>query len=112
MAYLESLGDADLPLTNEALAPEERASLEGRYVFGDRPRDGFVVDVQQNQLGLNRPGGTRRNLLHLGGFAFCPPGAPAVRVRFEREGAKVIALTLSDPDLVVRARRTRKLCGV
>jgi hypothetical protein len=54
---------------------------------------------------VNRPGGTRRNLLHLGGFVFCPPGAPSVRVRFEREGAKVTALTLSDPDLVVRARK-------
>lgn len=103
LRYLESLGDADLPMTNEALSPEDRASMEGRYVFGERARDHFVVDVQQNQIGLNRPGGTRRNLLHLGGFAFCPPGAPAVRVRFEREGAKVIALTLSDPDLVVRA---------
>jgi hypothetical protein len=105
--FLESLGDADLPLTDGTLAPEERASLEGRYAFGDRPRDRFVVDVQQNQLGLNRPGGTRRNLFHLGHLEFHPNGAPAVRIRFEREGAKIAALTLSDPDLVVRARRER-----
>lgn len=103
--FLESLGDADLPLTNEALAPEARASLEGRYVFGERPRDRFVVGVQQNQLGLNRPGGTRRNLFHLGRLEFHPNGAPAVRIRFELEGAKVAALTVADPDLVVRARR-------
>jgi len=79
--FLESLGDADLALTDETLAPEERASLEGRYAFGDRPRDRFVVDVQQNQLGLNRPGGTRRNLFHLGHLQFHPNGAPAVRIR-------------------------------
>jgi hypothetical protein len=103
--FLESLGDADLPLPNEALAPEERASLEGRYVFGDRPRDRFVVDVQQNQLGLNRPGGTRRNLFHLGRLEFHPNGAPAARIRFERTGTKIAALTVSDPDLIVRARR-------
>ncbi len=103
--FLESLGDADLPLPNEPLAPEERASLEGRYVFGDRPRDRFVVDVQQNQLGLNRPGGTRRNLFHLGRLEFHPNGAPAVRIRFERTGSRIAALTLSDPDLVVRAGR-------
>lgn len=103
--FLESLGDADLPLPNEPLAPEDRASLEGRYVFGDRPRDRFVVDVQQNQLGLNRPGGTWRNLVHLGRLEFHPSGAPAVKIRFERTGTKIAALTVSDPDLIVRARR-------
>ena len=63
------------------------------------------MGLQQNQLGVNCPGDTRRNLFHLGAFAFYPAGATAVRLRFEREGAKVVALTLSDPDLVVRARK-------
>ena len=105
VTFLESLGDADLPLRNEPIATEDRAQMEGTYRFGDRPRDSFVIDTQQNALGINRPGATWRGLLHLGGLAFHPVGAPAVRVRFEREGSKVVALTLSDPDLIVRARK-------
>jgi len=105
VTYLESLGDADLPMRNEPIATDDRAQVEGLYRFGDRPRDCFVIDTQQNALGINRPWATRRGLLHLGGLAFHPVGSPAVRIRFEREGAKVVALTLSDPDLVVRARK-------
>src|SRR4029079_17614865 len=37
--YLESIGDADLPLPSAPLAAEDRANLEGRYRFADRPRD-------------------------------------------------------------------------
>ncbi len=48
---------------------------------------------------------SRRNIRHLGGLAFAPPGAPAVRIRFERDGNRIAALTIHDPDVVVRARR-------
>ena len=30
-----------------------------------------------------------------------------MRIRFEREGTKVTALTVSDPDLIVRGRKSR-----
>ena len=103
--YLESLGDADLPMRDEPIAAEDRAQVEGRYRFGDRPRDSFVIDTQQGALGIMRPWATRRNLLHLGSLQFHPAGASAVRIRFEREGTMVVALTLSDPDLIVRARK-------
>ena len=105
--YLEGLGDADLPLTNEPLAAEDRAQVEGRYRFGDRPRDTFVMSSPppQNAPGLERLGATRQRLLHLGNLEFHPVGSPAVRIRFEREGGKIVALTVSDPDLIVRARK-------
>jgi len=107
VAYLESLGDADQPLPREPLAPEDSAQLEGTYSFGDRPRDSFVVNTDK-QLGLvvTRAGATARNIRHLGRLEFAPAGAPAVRIRFEREGATIVALTVSDPDVVVRARKT------
>jgi hypothetical protein len=104
--YFESLGDADLPMRDEPIATEDRAQVQGRYRFGDGPRGSFVIDTQQGALGIQRPWATRRNLLHLGSLEFHPAGAPAVRIRFEREGSNVVALTLSDPDLVVRARRS------
>jgi hypothetical protein len=105
--YLEAFGDADLPATNEPIAADDRAQLDGHYRFGDRPRDTFLVAsaTPQNAPGIERAGATRQRLLHLGNLEFHPVGAPAVRIRFEREGGKVVALTVSDPDLIIRARR-------
>jgi hypothetical protein len=105
VTYLESLGDADLTLKDEPIATDDRAQLDGRYTFGDRARDSFTVTTTPKQVAIARAGATSRNCLHLGNLEFQPPGAPAVRIRFEREGTKVTALTVSDPDLIVRARK-------
>jgi hypothetical protein len=103
--YLEALGDADLPLKDEPIAAEDRAQLDGRYIFGDRPRDSFAVTTTPKEVAIVRPGATSRGFRHLGNLEFYPPGAPAVRVRFEREGTKVTALTVLDPDLIIRGRK-------
>jgi hypothetical protein len=105
VAYLESIGDAALPLTDEPLSAEDRAMLDGRYVFGDRPRDSFTVETKPNQVSVGRVGVFGRSCRHLGRLEFAPAGAPAVRIRFEREGQKIVALTVADPDVVVRARK-------
>jgi hypothetical protein len=105
VAYLESVGDAALPLTDEPLSADERAMLNGRYLFGDRARDSFTVETKPNQVSMVRAGSSARFLRHLGRLEFAPPGAPAVRIRFEREGEKIVALTVADPDVVVRARK-------
>jgi hypothetical protein len=105
VTYLESIGDAALPLTDEPLGPEERAMLDGRYVFGEHARDSFTVETKPNQVSLVRAGATARFLRHMGRLEFAPPGAPAVRIRFERDGDRVVALTIADPDVVVRAKK-------
>jgi hypothetical protein len=105
VAYLESIGDAALPLASEPLSDEDRAMLDGRYVFGDRPRDSFTIATKPSQVAINRAGVDPRFLRHVGKLEFVPPGAPAVRIRFEREGANIVALTVADPDVVVRARK-------
>jgi hypothetical protein len=103
VAYLESIGDAALPLASEPLSDEDRMLLDGRYVFGDRPRDSFTIATKPSQVAINRVGVDARFLRHLGRLEFAPPGAPAVRIRFEREGDTVVAFTVADPDVVVRA---------
>ena len=105
VSYLESLGDAALPLTDEPLTAAERAMLTGRYVFGERARDSFTVETKPTQLAIARPGTGALRLRHLGRLEFVPPGAPAVRIRFERAGDAIVALTIHDPDVVVRAKR-------
>ena len=102
---LESVGGADVPYRDEPLAAEERASLAGRYTFGEGPRDRFVVTIQQNALMMARAGTPARGLFHRGQLAFHAAGAESAMIRFEREGSKIVAVTISDPDLVVRATR-------
>ena len=105
LTYLEALGDADLPLKDEPLTDQDRAQLDGRYTFGDRPRDSFKVATTPKQVAIERVGAPPRNCMHLGDLAFHPVGAPQVRIRFEREAGKISALTILDPDLIVRARK-------
>jgi hypothetical protein len=105
VSYLESLGGANEPYRDEPLTSGDRAALVGRYVFGDRPRDAFVVTDQRNQLTIARVGAIERNIFHQGGLAFHAAGGPSTIIRFERDGDRVAALTVADPDPVVRARR-------
>ena len=101
LKYLESVGNVPKTGDLEPLSAADRASIEGRYVFGDRPRDAFIVDTVQNVLGIVG-GATRRPLTHLGKLEFHPAGALRVRIRFERTDAG--ALSVFDPFLVVRRR--------
>jgi hypothetical protein len=103
VALLETVGGADMPYRDDPLTAEERASLEGRYLFGDRPRDRFVVSLQQNALMMARVGAPARGLYHQGGFRFHAAGAEGVSIRFERDGTKTAAVTIANPDPVVRA---------
>jgi hypothetical protein len=102
LKYLESLGN--LPKTGdvEPLSDADRASIEGRYPFGDRPRDVFIIDSERNALGIIRPGGTRRVLTHLGRLEFHPVGALSVRIRFEKSQAGM-TLVLTDGGVTLRA---------
>jgi hypothetical protein len=102
LEFVQSLGRPSS--VREPLSESDRASIEGRYVFGDRPRDFFVIDTEQDQLGIARGGAPRRILTHLGSLEFHPAGAPAVRIQFQPEG-KPGTLNVFDPDLVVSARK-------
>jgi hypothetical protein len=104
LTFLQSLPATSAPVV-EPLSPADRSALEGRYVFGDRPRDGFVVDFAQNTLGITRVGASRRVLAYLGQFTFSPVGAPGVKLKFDKS-ENGMTLSVLDPDLVVRARKT------
>ncbi len=79
--------------------------MVGEYVFAAGPRDHFVVDVRNDQLGIERPGQTRRFLLHSGNLVFFPAGVPSVRIAFARSGARAVQMTLADPDVFLTAKR-------
>jgi hypothetical protein len=103
--YLESVGDADRRLLTAPLEPADRDAVVGEYVFADGARDYFIVDVRNDQLGIERPGQTRRFLLHHGNLVFFPAGVPSVPIAFARSGARAGQLTVADPDVFVTAKR-------
>ena len=103
--FLESLGDAARRTPGQALDPADRKAVVGKYVFGAGPRDHFIVDVRNDALGIERPGTARRGLTHAGGLVFFPAGAPAVKIAFVREGARVTQLTVADPEVFITAKR-------
>lgn len=94
LKYLESL-NTPTRLAPAPLESADRAALPGRYVFGPGPRDAFIVDEEREQLGIRREGATRRGLRHLGSLEFSPPGADDVRIRFVREAAGIVQLTVA-----------------
>ena len=112
--FLEQLGDADRRYRDDPLAETERSALLGIYAFGSAPADRFEVALdRRGDLILRRGDGTPRVLYHQGDREFHPAGAPSARIRFEvgpvaDDGALVlpaVALTIHNPDLVVRAER-------
>lgn len=104
--YLTALGDADTPLPSTTLDAADRDVLAGKYVYGPGPREYFIIDVQQDRLGIDRPGGpSRRGLIHTGNMVFFPAGVPTAKIAFAREGGKVTQMTLADPNVMVTAKR-------
>ena len=103
--YLEAVDGSDRRLPTETLAAGDRDAVVGEYAFGAGPRDHFVVDVRNDQLGIERPGQTRRFLFHTGSLVFFPSGAPSVRIAFAREGNRASQLTVADPNVFLTAKR-------
>ena len=98
--YLESLGDAGSP-ASVPLTEAELAALAGSYSFGPTPQDTVEITVARGNLMFGRKGKDARGLVHLGGLAFHPAGASAVRIRFASNGL----LSVHDPDLVLAAKK-------
>ena len=106
LQYLTSLGDADIPLPSSAISPAERDAVVGKYRFGAGPRDYFVVDVQNDRLGIDRPGGpARRLLVHAGDLVFFPTGVPSAKIAFSRDRGAVTRFTVADPAVFITATR-------
>jgi hypothetical protein len=105
--YLAALGDADTPTPTQPLPPADRDALIGQYVYGPGPRDYFTVDVQQDRLGIDRPGSpSRRFLMHTGGLIFFPTGVPTAKITFGSDRSKIMQLTVANPDVMLTARRS------
>jgi hypothetical protein len=103
VAYLETLGDAGTLAAAVPLTPADRAPLIGRYRFGGGARDYVDVDVQNDRLGLTRPGTSRRLLMATSALTFFPSGVPSVRIAFAKVGDRIGQMTVANPDVYITA---------
>lgn len=104
--YLIATGGADSVGKAVDLPPELAARYTGVYTFGAREADRVEIAHEKGAVKFKRAGTAPRNLIYVGGHAFHPAGAPAVRVRFALTGeALATGLTVLDPDLVLSATR-------
>jgi hypothetical protein len=112
--FLQSLGDADAE-PPVPLSDSEIAALTGTYVFGFGASEQIDLTAERREsvppiyspLTWTRKGMMGRPLVHLGDLVFYPAGAPSVRIRFTEVGASM-AMTISDPDVVLVARRKQE----
>jgi hypothetical protein len=106
VAYLESLGDADECEPALAISDEEKSVYLGRFEFGPAAEVVFVVDLnRRGDLSFRRGEQTTRRLNMTGQHSFAPAGAPAVRILFDVRDGQAVAVTVHDPDPIVRAKR-------
>lgn len=106
VAYLESIGDADIGATSLEITKEEQAVYFGKYKFGDGEDEYFKVDLNsRGLLFIARGEDFGRSLLRNGEHVFAPGGAPSVRVHFKVLNGHAESLSIHDPDLVLKAMR-------
>jgi len=110
--FLESMdGAGDEP--GVSLSDVDRVAVLGTYVFGFSPSQQIDITMEYNpmlkmdQLTWTRKGTMGRPLYHVGDRVFYPAGAAAVRIRFTEEMGTVV-MTVSDPDIVLRAQRRKQ----
>ena len=101
--FLESLGDADWE-TTAPISEGEMTALTGFYVYGQGETEQIEISTFKDQVRFTRKGGSAVRLFHVGGNAFHPAGADAVRIRFTGTRTTGMTLTIHDPDVVITAR--------
>jgi hypothetical protein len=106
-AYLEQLGGADVHPTNLPLDEQEAQAFIGDYEPDADPAARFHVGFHQKRKGLTFKRGNRvlRFLLRETDTVFNPVGAPRVRIEFQVEGGNAAALSITDGNLRIPARR-------
>ncbi len=105
--YLETLGNADIGVTDLAIDDNTAARYVGTYEPEGTPGVVFRIAVNERRkvLTFQRDERVGRFLNHLGSDEFSPGGATSVRISFDIDNGAALGLTIRDGDLVVKARR-------
>lgn len=103
--YLQSLGDADggkyLPVDEG-----EKTKYIGDYKYGDGKDDGFTIKLNMRKMpALGKLGKTGGELLRMAENKFTYKGSPSVTITFDVKDNKVLSLTITEPGLVLTAKK-------
>ncbi len=104
--YLEQLGDADPTIESTDLAEADKQAYLGDYKYGDRPEDGFSVQLNMRKLlALGKIGSFGGALFCVGPDTFRYNGTSSVTITFQRKLDQVVSLTLEEPGLSLVATK-------
>ncbi len=106
VTYLEKLGDADQREKNIEMAKEEKETYLGDYMYGDGDIEGFSVKLNmRDMISLGKLGKFGGGLYQQAPGEFTYNGISSVRITFQKEGERVVSLTVHEPDLTLKAMR-------
>jgi hypothetical protein len=106
VAYLESLGDADIAEPSAQISETEKEQFIGKYIFGKGDRDYFEVNRDnRGRLSIARGEDFGRVLNRIDNSVFAPSGAPEVRISFDLKGNVSQSVTIHDPEPLLTATR-------
>ncbi|CAN5737831.1 hypothetical protein BH11PLA1_BH11PLA1_06760 [soil metagenome] len=106
LAYLDSLGDADMKPPTEPLSDEQKQAFVGHFESPGLGKGAVDISINKNGDLIIRMNGEQTGVLrYAGNDAFFPAGAPAVRIRFTRSGSGMQSLAIVDRLLVLTATR-------
>ena len=104
--YLKQLGDADQKEKDIEMDKEEKEKYLGDYIYGDGDKDGFSIKINmRDMLALGKLGKFGGGLYQRAPGEFTYNGVASVRITFQKEGDRVISLTVHEPDLTLKAMK-------
>lgn len=107
VAYLKSLGDADIGHTVVEIPAEWQPRYLGEYRFGPGARDTFTILKTGEQLSIRRGAdGSPRRLCHQGKHSFHPAGAANVAIKIAVQDDRVVSLEIVDGPSRLEAQRS------
>lgn len=104
--YLTTLGDADLPLKDDPLTPDQRAIYLGTYAYGPDPSQRFAIEENREALVCKRATLSPQRLRNQGDHTFMPAGGLDVRLVFEVENNRAVRITVTTPAALLTAEHT------
>lgn len=106
IAYLESLGNAEVREQYIELTETEKIKYLGDYKYGDGPADGFSIKLNMNKnISLGKLGKFGGALNQKAENTFLYNGTSSVEVSFQFANNRVISLTVHEPDLILTANK-------
>jgi hypothetical protein len=105
IGYLESLGDADSP-EYKTMDEPEKSKYVGDYKYGEGAHQGFSIKLNMRKIiSLGKIGKSGGALYKVGDNGFIYNGTTSVKISFAFQDDKVVSLTLSEPGLMVTAKK-------